>query len=730
MNFRIDPLLFLLALLGVGATFMGGMIATGVQPLAPGIGTALYSALGGQDLPTFSHALLGLIVGLGCLAMVLTRRVVQLPQTRVLAPLLLFLGLVAASVTISRFQAVALVSASEWMLFGLTFLFASAAMGRKQGPTLIVGVLFGSILYLASLGLREWKQSPEGWRIFALWTPNTQASVQMVGILLALGLLISREKKSPDEVQARPGESLQMGFLVPFFAVLGLGLMGFAMVLTGSKGGLLALVAGAFFLATSLFVHRVAPKLLPWIGRIGIAAVVLVCLTPGIVSKVPDVSTLKKENESAGTGALSRISNAGATSEQSVGFRKLLWISSYRILKQNPLGTGMGTFLNYSAQPGLITQTQTAHNSILELMVEAGPLAVIALLAFLGFWLESVMRTSDSEPKPRVRLRLAVVSAAIALLFHSATESNLYTFGLGIIFFILLAIASQLSADGVSPEYVPKPGKVLAGFVAVATCLLLLGKGWAEVSRANAKFAILQRDAEGAKAALDSATSLAPEDPEIWSLRANIEQTPTDRTNDLKRALELGPAPRYFRAVAQQQIDLGDRDGAQSTLKECFHWDPNNLPAHLLLMRAIDDKAHPEEGQKAAQDLIDIEKTTYFQIRSIPDLVPTETLSARLELATLSQDSAHRISLLGQALDGFGEYLKRTVPRVQDALKGDPSGSLSPEPVEKVVRVLQEASAASKQLAAIHRQLGHSAEAAEAEGRGKPFEDTLASFAK
>lgn len=729
MSLRVDPLLIVLGLLCIGCTFMGGMIATLPQPLPPGLGSALASALGGQDVPTFSHAVLGLLVGAGCVWMVLSRRVVLLPQTRILAPLLLFIGLIAASVMISRFQAASLTSASEWILYVLSFLFAAGAMGRNKGPLAITGILFGSILYLATLGIHESRTSPDGWRIFALWTPNTQASIQIVGIFLALGLLVSKTGMQRKQ-EERPTESLRLGFLVPFFAVIGLGLMGFALLLTGSKGGILALGAALGFWITALLLLKFVPRLLPWLGRVTLAAAIVVCLVPGLLSKVPDAAAMKQENKPAASGALSRLSNAASTSEQSVGFRKLLWITGYRVLKENPLGTGMGTFFYHSAQPGLITQTQTAHNTLIELLVEAGPLALVALIAFLFFWIESVMRSSDSEPYGRAAIRFSVTAAAVALLFHAATESNLYTFGLGVIFFVLLAIAAQLSPDSVSPEYVPNPGKVVAAVIATATSAVLLAAGWSEVCKANVKFAFFQHDVEGARASIGTLQSLASNDGETWSLHANLQSSEQERLADLRKAIETGPIPRYFRALAQAQMDQGDFTASQGTLRECFRWDPNNLPAHLLLLKSIDASQHPEDLAKAGQELFDIEKTTYFQIRSIPEIVPTETYAGRGILARNEKDPTKKIQLLEEAVSGYRSYLSNTIPKVKEALASDPSGAFSPEPIDKAKNAMTDARELALLLEQTQTSQGHSAGAKDAEAAGKEFEDALAIFAK
>lgn len=719
MKAKLDPLLLLLALLCVGSVFMGGMLAAGGATLAPGFGTSFLAALGGQDLPTYSHALLGLLIGAGCVWMVATRKVIQLPQNRVLAPLLTFMGLVALSVLISQFKGPSLAAAAEWILYALAFLFASAAMGRKQGPYLVVLVLFGSILYMASLGLREWKTSPEGWRIFALWTPNTQAGVQIIGIFLALGLLISRiGDKTPEK---KPDDVLRLEFLIPLFAVLGIGLMGFALLLTGSKGGVLSLMASMAFFATALGILQWAPKVLPWLARIAMAVVVLVCFVPGLVSRPPDAAAMKLESKAPEAGALARIQNVGASSEQSVGFRKLLWITAYRTLRQNPLGTGIGSFLYYSAQPGLTTQTQTAHNSFLQVAVEAGPLAAIALFAFLFLWMESACRSAETEPKPRARLRLAIVAAVLSILFQSATESNLYTFGMGILLFVLLAVASQLSPDGVSPEFVPRPAKTVLGVVAAIASLLLLTKGWAEVTRANMRYALHARDTEGAKAAGDTLAAIAADDAETWYMQGYLQTSEEARANDLRMAISHGPVPRYFRALAQSQINHGDLAAAQSTLRDCFRWDPQNLPGHLLMLKAIDPAQHPEELATEAQKLIAIENTPYFQIRSIPDLVPTETYLARKYLADLEKDPAKKAALLRDAITGLNEYVSKTIPKIVQTLKEDPSGGLSPEPPDKAIGVMREAADCADALASLEKQQGHAAEAANAEEAKQAF---------
>ena len=698
---RLDPALGLLAIFAFLIPLLSGIVPTEAGSVSSDTVSILKAATLSSDIPTFAHALCGLILVGAAGVLLFSRRVFQLPQAKITMCLLVFLGLIVLSAAESHFKYLSIPEAGEWTLSGVAFFAAVAILGRRRGPALLVWVIFIAIAILARNGAIEYRLAALGgdptWRIFGGWTPNTQASIQMVGIFLGIALLISQ----------RPAPAVIVLVLT--------GLMGYVLVHTGSKGGILTLAAILAFLGVGLALLRYAPKMLVQFGRLTWGVVVLITFLPALIGKTPTSVGAASTTGSASGGALGRLANAGATMDQSVGFRELLWKSSLHLVKQYPAGVGIGAFGPYSAQPGLVTQTDLAHNSILQLAVEASPLAALALLAFLFLWLDFVMRSFGAAPAPQNRLRLGIVAAVLAAFTHSATESNFYTFGLSATVFLLMGVAVQLSDDASTPEFGQTAARVIcAGIVACAGVALAWG-GWAEVQIANFHDAVASGSPTEAKAANDGLVALGFNSGEAWEIHADLTQDPQERIEDLQQSVAFSPVPKYFRALATLESQAGDSDKAVEALNQALLWDPNNMAALSALMKVEDGAGQHAAAVATAQRLISVENGPYFSIRSIPQVVPVETYDARVFLARDTKDAAQKIDLLLLAVAGFNEYLTSTVPMAQNNLKADPTGNLGNEASPKVAaEVMSRAVQAADALRDAYRAEGKPSDAASA----------------
>lgn len=658
-----------------------GMIATEVSlSIAPGLVSALVAGFGGQDVPGFSHFLGSLFVIAGGLWVLLQRRVWQVPSPRISTSLLLFVGVIWVSVGLSRFRGSSLPAAWEWSVYALALWVTVAVIGRWRGPLLLGSamVLAGTLVSLN--GILEYLSSyklDKTWRIFAGWTPNSLASILLVLLLVCVALAIA-QKGLARWVTAASG-----------FPMLT------ALALTQSKGGLLAFGGGVGLLVLYLLGSR-KPNLMPWLGRLTLVLILAVCTLPAFVGKLPDAKTLQQTSSNAAVADtfVKRFQTAGSTSDQSVGFRKLLWASSIRLVAANPIGTGIGTFRAYSSKPGLTTQTQLAHNSLLQIAQETGILGLVLFLGFFFLVTEAVF--ANTGQTGRDRLRLGIYAALAAGLLHSATESNLYTFGFGLVFFVLIGICLQLATDATTPEFAPAQVRVMMA-LGMGGCLLLGAiTGFVDVQRGVLKYAGDQGNNELASSAIDSLQTFAPNDPETWMNAAALSPALDSRIGMLERAVEVGPFPRYLRALAAAKRAKGDYSGAIASLREVLYWDPCNLLALDALIKTQLESGDKEAALQTAQQLVEIENKAYFQIRSIKELVPTETYSARLLLAQNEPDLAKRKQLLLPAIEGFVAYAQTTVPQVKQMAALGPNSNYGGENVPKALKVLDAGKAACK----------------------------------
>jgi hypothetical protein len=149
-------------------------------------------------------------------------------------------------------------------------------------------------------------------------------------------------------------------------------------------------------------------------------------------------------------------------------------------------------------------------------------------------------------------------------------------------------------------------------------------------------------------------------------------------------------------------------------LQRALQRDPHNLPTLRLLLEAHIAANAIEPAIGVAERLVAVESTEYYRVRSLPELVPTETAVARAFLARQKSSPAERIALLTPALETYREYLKRTVPQVQTVLKQMPQGNFAGESAATVAERLEAAARVAEMLASDYERSGKSAEAAEA----------------
>lgn len=621
------------------APILGGQIAVDPQAIPPGgLLVAVFREPQGAALAHLLVALPALAVLVWALV---HRHVLQLPQSRVTVSFAVFLLFVWGSVAMSSYRMVSFASAVEWTAMLLIFFAVVGLAGRQVGPTQIVGGFVAGTTVVALIGISEYTaQSDSNWRIFANWFhPNALAALLAYGVLGGLGFLASAKER-----------------IVKLLAGLASVLCVTALVLTGSKGGFLALVAGLTVLIVWWLVLGGGSR-----GRLLALAIVVPLL--GLSMAVGTTAAHRAKNPGSGSGAaLGRIAQGGSTQEQSAGFRTLLWQSSLELIKDQPIGRGIGTFRFHSARPGLVTQTHFAHQSFLQLGAEAGLVALIALIAAVLMIAIEGMRGVRRLPDGLRALKGAVFAALGAALVHNLIDSDLYMFGTGVGFFLFAALLLQLSPDGSNPEFTPRPVRWVAALLADLTVLALLYFAVVDVRLGGLRHLAGEGNPE-AKTVFNSVTSLAPWDHRLWLLGARIEGDRKERIARLQRSIQHGPTLPAYRALAQDYIGQEDAVGAQRTLNEALRLDRNNLAALRRLMQ-ISEGVDDDQASVLARRLVDVESTSYYKIRALPELVPTETLEARAWLASHAPSAAEQADLLRGALEGYRAYAERTVPMV------------------------------------------------------------------
>src|SRR5205807_7407918 len=140
--------------------------------------------------------------------------------------------LLLLSTLVSNYKMVSVTTLAEWGAYIFALLAVVAVAGREAGPKLICGALVLGCTLLALMGVVQYiSQADPTWRIFGFWQePNALAGMLILGYFAALGLGYASER---------------LGRPLCLFAS---GLMGCAMALTASKGGLGSAMVGLIVL--------------------------------------------------------------------------------------------------------------------------------------------------------------------------------------------------------------------------------------------------------------------------------------------------------------------------------------------------------------------------------------------------------------------------------------------------------------------------------------------------
>lgn len=205
------------------------------------------------------------------------------------------------------------------------------------------------------------------------------------------------------------------------------GLMGTALLLSGSRGGLAAFAAEIIFLV----ILTTKSKNYRQIGlKIGLAVLLFAAVVAGSIF-VGGETSLTRFAETAG-------------SENFTTNRSHIWSVTLSVIKNNlPLGAGLGAFgTAYPAYDSLsgFERVEQAHNDYLQVLADAG----IAGLLIGGYFLYGLFKTGLESVKTSNIYRRGVAVGAFAgcfaILVHSLFDFVLHTTAISVLFLTLLAL--------------------------------------------------------------------------------------------------------------------------------------------------------------------------------------------------------------------------------------------------------------------------------------------------
>lgn len=209
--------------------------------------------------------------------------------------------------------------------------------------------------------------------------------------------------------------------------VTAIGLMGVALILSGSRGGLVALLAEVFFL---VILTTRTKSYNQFVLKIGLSIALLAIIVVGAILV-------------GGESSLTRISETVGSDNVTSG-RTEIWYVTLQIIKNNlPLGAGIGAYsvayTPYDTYNGL-ARVEQAHNDYLQVLTDAGLIGLMIGAAFLFLLFRTGLKSINTKNTFRRGIAVGALAGCFAVLVHSFFDFVLHTTAVSVLFLTLMAL--------------------------------------------------------------------------------------------------------------------------------------------------------------------------------------------------------------------------------------------------------------------------------------------------
>lgn len=218
-------------------------------------------------------------------------------------------------------------------------------------------------------------------------------------------------------------------------------LMGVALIMTNSRGGIISVVAEILFLvALTMFRKRKKREAQDKTQRIRAAALRSALALALIVGLFAGVVLL------GGEAVLSRFVGTVNAEDPTTG-RAHFWSVTTDIIKAHPfLGTGLGAFAvvytRYDSRNGLYRLEQ-AHNDYLQVLSDGGIIGAALGLFFIVMLFRMGFARRESRDDFRSGVAIGALAGCFAVLVHSFFDFTLHTTSNALLFLVLAALATM-----------------------------------------------------------------------------------------------------------------------------------------------------------------------------------------------------------------------------------------------------------------------------------------------
>lgn len=551
------------------------------------------------------------------------------------------------------------------VFWGARVLLAEPAWNRAGWWAAAAGA-FGAALW----GVREYTTSAivmgnVSWRAFgAFYNPNCFGGYMALAFLVPVALAaVSQTRSAPPVADKTPGKKRRATPVPeqeppPRYAEIASVMMalviGLALLVTGSKGALLGLVAAVF-----VFALTGAPRgsrMAVWLRRGALGMVVLGLLASLALPSIRN-----------------RIFSALSGQKESGSFRVLTWQGTAEMVAARPLtGFGPNTFAHAYPRYARAGFTRQAHQTPLQLMVEMGvPGGLVALAGFVAVMLAALARTRALAGRERL-LPAAALAGCVALWVHNLVDYTWYVTAHQLAFWFLLGLALPNTQDAEAPRPALRRGTVLAGLVIALT----LGGGLlhSEIEMSLAGRAFRAGDTDAAQAHLNRVLKLKA-DRWVDLSRLAESRAQFSGVEDLHEAVfcrlqaisRQRTEPTHYNALGRLFARIADAETddwrlkAIDALEQGLRYYPTSTEMLAALLRLQERQGDHADALETARRLAALYDTPVRTVQAVEYFVDDNYAYA---FALLSEDALARkdkpqaLRLASRALDVAVEWVR------------------------------------------------------------------------
>jgi O-antigen ligase len=212
-----------------------------------------------------------------------------------------------------------------------------------------------------------------------------------------------------------------------------IGLMGIALLLSGSRGGFVSLLAEIVFL---VILTNKAKSSAQMAVKVGLSVLLLLVIVFGAVLI-------------GGESSLTRFAETTASQDFSTN-RTHIWSVTLSVIQNNlPFGAGLGAFgaayTPYDSLSGM-ERVEQAHNDYLQILADAGIVGLLLGAFFVYRLFKTGLRNAQTSDRFRRGVALGALAGCFAILVHSLFDFVLHVTAVSMLFVTLVSLVVACGA--------------------------------------------------------------------------------------------------------------------------------------------------------------------------------------------------------------------------------------------------------------------------------------------